>query len=121
MVATYNRTLVGYPVKAFSQKGFVDIAVLIRKEGQGTAFLFIEAKQPGHSLDDGLKQVQSYMSHCRPCRYGAVTDGNNLLVIDRDFKPVNDIPIFKAGWGSFFDAGLPAPQLENRARTRPFG
>ena len=104
LVDTYGYPLssiaVEYPVKAFSQKGFVDIAVLIRKEGQGTPLVFIETKQPGHSLDDGLHQVQSYMSHCRPCRYGAVTDGNDFLVIERDFKPVSDIPIFKASWGS---------------------
>ena len=104
LVETYGYPLsnisVEYPVKSFSRKGFVDIAVLIREEGRATPLVFIEAKQPGHSLEDGLKQVQSYMSHCRPCRYGAVTDGNNLIVIDRDFKPVNDMPVYKNCWGS---------------------
>jgi SOS regulatory protein LexA len=102
LIDTYNYPMaciaVEFPVKAFSQKGYVDIAVQIYDQGRLTPFIFIETKCPGHSLEDGLNQVQSYMSHYRVCRYGAVTDGHNLIVIDQDFKPLNDIPRFKNAW-----------------------
>ena len=35
------------------------------------------------------------MSHCKVCRYGVATDGNDVMVIDHEFKPLNDIPKFK--------------------------
>jgi DNA helicase-2/ATP-dependent DNA helicase PcrA len=89
---------VEYPVKEFSRKGFVDIAVQIYDQGRLTPLIFVETKCPGHNLEDGLNQVKSYLSHCRVCRYGAVTDGNDLIVVDQVFKPVTDIPMFKNSW-----------------------
>jgi DNA helicase-2/ATP-dependent DNA helicase PcrA len=99
LINTYNYPVsciaVEYPVKEFSRKGFVDIAVQIYEQGRLTPFIFIETKSPGHSLQDGLDQLKSYMSHCRVCRYGVATNGNDVMVIDHEFKPLNDIPKFK--------------------------
>ena len=50
-----------------------------------------------HSIK-GLDQVKSYMSHCKVCRYGVVTNGNDIVVIDNEFKPLNDIPKFRSIW-----------------------
>jgi SOS regulatory protein LexA len=86
---------VEYPIKEFSRKGFVDIAVQIYEQGHLTPFIFIETKSPGHSLQDGLDQVKSYMSHCKVCQYGVATNGNDVMVIDREFRPLSDIPRFK--------------------------
>jgi SOS regulatory protein LexA len=86
---------VEYPLKEFSRKGFVDIAVQIYDQGRLTPFIFIETKSPGHSLKDGLNQVKSYMSHCRVCRYGSATNGNDIVFIDHEFKPIDDIPKFR--------------------------
>jgi DNA helicase-2/ATP-dependent DNA helicase PcrA len=99
LIGTYRYPIsciaVEYPLKEFSRKGFVDIAVQIYDQGRLTPFIFIETKSPGHSLQDGLDQVKSYMSHCRVCRYGLATDGNEVMVIDHEFKPLDDIPKFK--------------------------
>ena len=88
-----------YPVKCFSQKGFVDIAVQIEMEGRAVPFIFIETKRPGHNIEDALDQAKSYLSNCQPCQYGAATDGSNLVVIDRTFKPCKDLPVFRSSWG----------------------
>jgi SOS regulatory protein LexA len=102
LVTTYQYPMsciaVEYPVKEFSRKGFVDIAIQIYDQGHLTPFIFVETKSPGSSLDDGLNQVKSYLSHYRVCRYGVATDGNDLIVIDQEFKPVSDIPMFKNSW-----------------------
>ena len=99
LIGTYNYPMsciaVEYPVKEFSRKGFVDIAVQIYDQGRLTPFIFIETKSLGHILQDGLDQVKSYMSHCKVCKYGLATDGNDVTVIDHEFKPLNDIPKFK--------------------------
>jgi len=102
LIGTYGYPMscitVEYPIKEFSRKGFVDIAVQIYDQGRLIPFIFIETKSPGHSIDDGLDQLKSYMSHCKVCRYGLVTNGNDFKVIDHEFKPLNDIPKFKSTW-----------------------
>jgi DNA helicase-2/ATP-dependent DNA helicase PcrA len=99
LIGTYNYPMsciaVEYPVKEFSRKGFVDVAVQIYEQGRLTPFIFVETKSPGHSLQDGLDQVKSYMSHCKVCQYGLATNGNDVMVVDHEFKPLNDIPKFK--------------------------
>jgi SOS regulatory protein LexA len=99
LINTYNYPIsciaIEYPLKEFSRKGFVDIAVQIYNQGRLTPFIFIEAKSPGHSLEDGLNQVKSYMSHCRVCRYGFATNGHDIVCIDHEFKPIDDIPKFR--------------------------
>jgi SOS regulatory protein LexA len=103
LVSTYGYPVdcisVEYPVKAFSQTGYVDIAIRINHEGQESPFIFIETKRRGRGMDDALKQVQSYMQQCPACRYGVATDGSRAQVIDRKSRPVKDIPMFRTTWG----------------------
>jgi len=91
--------MVEYPVKNFSKTGYVDIAIKIKQDGREFPFIFIETKRRGNRLEDALKQVQSYMTHCTTCAYGAATDGSIIQVIDRDFNQVKDLPIFRNTWG----------------------
>lgn len=90
---------VEYPIKVFSKTGYVDVAVLINRDGQVTPFIFIETKRRGRSMEDALKQVQSYMHHCPDCRYGAVTDGADFQVIERESGKIKDLPVFRNTWG----------------------
>jgi SOS regulatory protein LexA len=103
LVATYGYPTdclaVEYPVKVFSKTGYVDVAVLINRDGQVTPFIFIETKRRGRSMDDGIKQVQSYMHHCHTCCFGAVTDGAVFRVIEREAGQVKDLPVFRSSWG----------------------
>lgn len=88
-----------FPVKGFSNKGYVDIAIQINKKNTVVPFIFIETKRGGHSMADALDQVKSYMSNCHLCEYGAATDGNEFIVIDRNFQHCDDLPVFKPTWG----------------------
>ena len=102
LVETYKYPLaniaIEYPVKAFSKTGYVDIAVHVNRSGSDEPFLFVETKRRGHSLEDACEQVRSYMNHCPPCEYAAVTDGMSLRVMGRQGNPVNDLPEFREMW-----------------------
>lgn len=107
-----------FPVKAFSRKGYVDVAVHINKRGQAVPFIFIETKRRGHSLADALDQVKSYLSNCHLCDYGAVTDGHELVVIDRTFTTVEDLPVFRNTWGLADTISSVYRQLKTGRETR---
>lgn len=102
----YPRSLIEieYKVSSFSQVGSVDIAVHMYKKGVRAPFIFVEAKAPGSDLAGGLKQLESYMSHSLTCRYGVLTDGREVVVINRDAARVDDIPVY--------DSSGPPPSLE---------
>jgi SOS regulatory protein LexA len=109
---------VEYPVKEFSRKGYVDVALLIQEKGRTVPLMFIEIKRPGSDLEDALKQVKSYMSHCRECRYGAATDGSDIVIIDSEFKPISDIPRFKNSWLSASMLSYEYRNLKHRMNYR---
>ncbi|MCK8826020.1 transcriptional repressor LexA [Fuchsiella alkaliacetigena] len=84
-----------YKVKSFSKTGYVDLAIFKYNENnKRQPYIFIEVKSLNESLDDGLKQLKSYMSNNKFCQFGAVTNGNKFIVINKDFEPINDIPEF---------------------------
>lgn len=86
---------VEYKVNSFSQTiGSVDIVVYSATEGSRVPYIFVEAKAPGSDLAAGRRQLESYMSNCRTCRYGVLTDGKYMLVIDWDFTEIDDIPAY---------------------------
>lgn len=103
LISTYGFPLdciaVEYPVKAFSKTGYVDIALVVNIDSKPTPIAFIETKRRGHNLDQALKQVQSYMSHCQSCIHGVVTDGAIIQVINRNQETVDDLPVFRSSWG----------------------
>lgn len=92
----YPKSLIDveYKVNNFSRVGSVDICISIYRNGEKIPFIFVETKSFGAGLENGLRQVKSYMSCCKTCQYGVVVDGNEILIIDKDFELVNDIPLF---------------------------
>ena len=90
---------VEYPVKAFSQTGYADIAVKINRDNREVPLILIETKRKGQNFNEAVKQLKSYLDHCPLCVYGAVTDGSYVVVIDRDFNKITDFPVFKSKWG----------------------
>ena len=85
---------VEYKVNNMSRTGSVDICVQVNRDGRLVPYIFCEVKAPGNGIEQGLKQVKSNMSNAKHCQYGLVTDGTDLIVIDADFKPIDDIPAF---------------------------
>ncbi len=88
-----------YKVSSFSGTGG-SVDIVIYKHGSRAPDIFIETKAPGSDLAKGCRPLESYMSHCRSCRYGVLTDGTEMQVIDQDFSEVDDIPAY-----------IPSPQM----------
>lgn len=81
-----------YPVYNFSRKGYVDIAVNIFNKGEEIPYIFAEVKRFGVGIDDGLPQLKSYMETSDRVRYGIVTDGLDIMVINKEGEVLEDIP-----------------------------
>ncbi len=85
---------VEFKVNCFSQVGLVDICVSIYRNGQWLPFILVETKAYGSGLDEGFRQLQSYLANCPSAQYGVVTDGNEVMIVDRELRMVDDIPAF---------------------------
>ncbi|WP_461207282.1 transcriptional repressor LexA [Clostridium sp. DL1XJH146] len=83
-----------YRVNSFSKVGYVDIVVNIYKNNNKTPFIFIETKQLYAGVEDAISQLKSYLSADLQCQYGIATDGNELTILSRDYKRIDDIPCF---------------------------
>ncbi|MEK5217168.1 transcriptional repressor LexA [Psychrobacillus sp. FSL H8-0487] len=81
-----------YPVQQFSRKGFVDIAVHIYGNGDLLPYLFIEVKQFGSGIQDATEQLKSYLEAETRARYGVVTDGLQVICMNRTGEILNDLP-----------------------------
>lgn len=88
-----------YKVSSFSGTGG-SVDIVVYKHNSRAPDIFVETKAPGSDLAKGRRQLESYMSHCRSCRYGVLTDGIKMQVIDQDFSGVDDIPAY-----------IPSPQI----------
>lgn len=83
-----------YRVTFGSKFGFVDAVVFIYKNSVKIPYIFIEFKKIGTDINDALEQLKTYMAVKEKCQYGAVTNGNDFIVIDRYDNYLNDIPSF---------------------------
>ncbi|NMA94806.1 MAG: repressor LexA [Clostridiales bacterium] len=81
-----------YSVQQFSRRGYVDIAVNIYRNGEEIPYIFCEVKRFGIGIQDGIHQLRSYMEADNKVRYGVITDGLDILVINREGEEVIDIP-----------------------------
>ena len=81
-----------YPVQHFSKTGYVDIAVSIEVNGKRMPYIFAEVKAFGSGIDLAFEQLKSYMRANQEVRYGIVTDGIELKIIDRNEEIVSDVP-----------------------------
>lgn len=122
LVETYKYPLaniaIEYPVKAFSKTGYVDIAVNVNRSGSDVPFLFVETKRRSHSLEDAREQIQSYVNHCPSCEYAAYTDGMSLRVMDRQGKPLDDLPEFREMWALSNSVQLFFHHLKRRQKAQ---
>ncbi|GAW32305.1 UvrD-helicase domain-containing protein [Carboxydocella sp. JDF658] len=85
---------VEYQVNSFSKVGLVDIVVSIYRKNLRIPYIFAEVKALGRGLHNGLEQLKSYMSNEKNCQYGLLTDGNEMVFLDKDLQMIDDIPEF---------------------------
>mgnify|MGYP000862965795 CR=1 FL=1 len=92
----YPRALlaVEYKVNNMSRTGSVDVCIQVSRDGRLVPYIFCEVKAPGSGTQQGLDQLESYLSNAKHCQYGLVTDGREMVIIDADFNPIDDIPVF---------------------------
>lgn len=81
-----------YPVQQFSKRGYVDIAVSIEANGKSIPYIFAEVKAFASGIDSAMEQLKSYMRADKNVRYGIVTDGVEIKLIDRDEEYISDVP-----------------------------
>ena len=48
----------------------------------------------GNGIDGALSQLKSYISNSPSVQYGIATDGNEIVIINRDLEEISDIPKF---------------------------
>jgi DNA helicase-2/ATP-dependent DNA helicase PcrA len=84
-----------YPVNSFSKKGAVDLAVCVYGSNETLRpFIFVEVKAYGYDIEEGIAQLKSYLSNDKTCRYGVVTNGCEMVVLNSEFEIIDDIPTF---------------------------
>ncbi|QBP40160.1 transcriptional repressor LexA [Paenisporosarcina antarctica] len=81
-----------FPVQQFSKKGYIDIAVQIYAKGEIVPYIFAEVKRFGSGIQDATQQLKSYLEANSRVRYGIVTDGIDVICMDRSGEVLNDLP-----------------------------
>lgn len=81
-----------HPVQQFSKKGYVDIAVNIYNKGKRIPYIFIEIKNFASGIEGAVSQLKSYMEADENVRYGVATDGLNIMILNRQWEVLSDIP-----------------------------
>lgn len=81
-----------YPVQEFSRRGYVDLAVNIYRNEKRIPYIFVETKRFGFGIGEGIDQLQSYMKANDQVRYGVITDGIDILILNREGETLSDIP-----------------------------
>ena len=79
-----------YPVRSFSQTGYVDIGVINSKTQ--IPYIFVEVKQRSVAIEEAILQLKSYMNVAKP-KYGVATNGKEIVFLDAEFNEIKDIPI----------------------------
>ncbi|MDB2086199.1 transcriptional repressor LexA [Clostridium paraputrificum] len=77
-----------------SKIGLADISVNIYRKKVKAPYILVETKRWGSGIDGALNQLKSYLSNCPSAQYGIATDGNELVIINRDLEEISDIPKF---------------------------
>lgn len=85
---------VEYRINCFSKPGFIDAAISIYNSNKKIPYILIETKSFGRNVADGIEQMKSYMANVATSRYGVITNGNDIIVLDKEYEIVDDIPEF---------------------------
>ncbi|WP_196000410.1 UvrD-helicase domain-containing protein [Clostridium sp. 1001271B_151109_B4] len=92
----YPRELIDVEVKVNIEvkAELVDIVVYIYENKDKVPFIFIKSNKLGTGTDNEINHLKMCMNIFDTVKYGIVTDGNEIIIINDDFKEVDDIPSF---------------------------
>ena len=72
----------------------IDVVVYTYDNRDKVPFIFIKTNRLGEGTERAVIYLKEYMSNYDTVRYGIVTDGNELIIINDDLEEVDDIPCF---------------------------
>ena len=75
----------------------MDVVVYVYDNKDKVPFIFIKTNRLGGGIERELLHLKEYMSNYDTVKYGIVTDGNEIVIINDDFEEVDDIPCFGSG------------------------
>lgn len=102
----YEMMDIEYEVKLFSKSGYVDIVVFNYVQGIKSPHIFIEVKRPQEDIERAVKQLKAYMSVEKNIKYGLISNGEDLKIIQKEgnnYKIINKLPKFNNNIGSLFE------------------
>lgn len=83
-----------YKINIGSKFGLADIVVNTYRKKVKLPYILIEVKKWGDGVASALSQLKSYMANCPDVQYGIATDGNEIIIINKDLEEISDIPKF---------------------------
>lgn len=89
-----NLVTIEQKVNIGSSVKFADIAIDIYRNKVKGPYILIETKAWGNGVESALSQLKSYMANTPSVQYGMATDGNDLVIINKDLEEIDDIPKF---------------------------
>lgn len=92
----YPKDLIDVEVKVNieAKAEVVDIVVYVYENKDKVPFIFIKSNKLGSGTESEISHLKICMNIFDTVKYGVVTDGNEIVIINDDFEEVDDIPSF---------------------------
>ena len=92
----YPKDLIDVEVKVNieAKAEVVDIVVCVYENKDKVPFIFIKSNKLGAGTESEISHLKICMNIFDTVKYGVVTDGNEIVIINDDFEEVDDIPSF---------------------------
>ncbi len=92
----YPKDLIDVEVKVNieAKAEVVDIVVYVYENKDKVPFIFIKSNKLGAGTESEISNLKICMNIFDTVKYGVVTDGNEIVIINDDFEEVDDIPSF---------------------------
>lgn len=92
----YPKDLIDVEVKVNieAKAEVVDIVVYVYENKDKVPFIFIKSNKLGAGTESEINHLKICMNIFDTVKYGVVTDGNEIVIINDDFEEVDDIPSF---------------------------
>ena len=74
----------------------VDVVVYAYENKDKVPFIFIKTNKLGVGAERDILHIKEYMSNYDTVRYGIVTDGDEIVIINNDLEEIDDIPCFRS-------------------------
>lgn len=92
----YPKDLIDVEVKVNieAKAEVVDVVVYVYENKDKVPFIFIKSNKLGAGTESEISHLKMCMNIFDTVKYGVVTDGNEIVIINDDFEEVDDIPSF---------------------------